>query len=168
MCALWVLTPIALASQVRPWGLYDKSLVSGPQGTGYRPRKGAPRPAHNAPSRSARGATRVSPTRPRSRSHQGLVVHPTMALTTASSQNSIVCQSCISVQQGGQKIVADLTADQFSQIMHAPTVPAGEIAPELAPRIAEFGLEANCRELADEGYTVVRDAAPLDFFLSRT
>ena len=60
--------------------------------------------------------------------------------------------------------MTDRTADQFSQIMHAPTVPAGEIAPGLAPRIAEFGLEANCRQLADEGYTVVQDAAPLDFF----
>lgn len=61
--------------------------------------------------------------------------------------------------------MADVTADQFSQIMHAPTVPAGEIAPALAPRITEFGLEANCRQLADEGYTVVQDAAPLDFFV---
>ena len=30
----------------------------------------------------------------------------------------------------------------------------------LAPRLAEFGLENNCRQLADEGYTVVQDVAP--------
>ncbi len=52
----------------------------------------------------------------------------------------------------------------FMSVMHAPTVPAVDIAPDLAPRIAEFGLENNCRQLADEGYTVVQDVAPPEFF----
>lgn len=49
-------------------------------------------------------------------------------------------------------------------VLHAPTVPAADIAPELAPRIAEFGLEENCRQLASEGYTVVEDVASTEFF----
>ena len=52
----------------------------------------------------------------------------------------------------------------FSACMSRPTVPARDIAPELAPRIEEFGLAENCRQLADEGYTVVQDVAPLEFF----
>lgn len=57
-----------------------------------------------------------------------------------------------------QELIANLMP-----VMHSSTVPAVEIAPEIAPRIAEFGLEENCRQLADEGYTVVEDAAPADF-----
>ena len=49
-------------------------------------------------------------------------------------------------------------------VMHSPTVPAVDIAPDLAPRVAELGLQENCRQLADEGYTVVENAAPADFF----
>ena len=66
--------------------------------------------------------------------------------------------------------MSDVTSDMqeimtnFMSVMHAPTVPAVGIAPDLAPRIAEFGLENNCRQLADEGYTVVQDVAPPEFF----
>ena len=62
--------------------------------------------------------------------------------------------------------MSDVTSDMqeimtnFMSVMHAPTVPAVGIAPDLAPRIAEFGLENNCRQLADEGYTVVQDVGP--------
>ena len=65
--------------------------------------------------------------------------------------------------------MSDVTSDMqeimtnFSAVMHAPTLPAVGIAPDLAPRIAEFGLENNCRQLANEGYTVVQDAAPPEF-----
>ena len=55
-------------------------------------------------------------------------------------------------------------AANLRPLMHAPTVPAADIAPQLAPRIAEFGLEDNCRQLVDAGYTVVKDAASPEFF----
>lgn len=59
----------------------------------------------------------------------------------------------------GPEVATDLTT-----VMYQPTVPAADIAPGLAPRIAEFGLKENCRQLADEGYTVVRDVASPGFF----
>ncbi len=52
----------------------------------------------------------------------------------------------------------------FTTRMNQPTVPASDIAPELAPRIEEFGLAENCRQLADEGYTVVQNVASPEFF----
>ena len=67
-------------------------------------------------------------------------------------------------------IVSDVNTDiqelmtNFMPLMHSPTVPALDIAPDLAPRITEFDLENNCRQLADVGYTVVEDAAPQEFF----
>lgn len=64
-----------------------------------------------------------------------------------------------SAEQDPEEIMAKILP-----VLHAPTVPAAEIAPEVAPRIAEFGLEENCRQLADEGYTVVADVASPQFF----
>ncbi len=43
------------------------------------------------------------------------------------------------------------------------TLPPEAISDELAPVIAELGLEKNCRELAEEGWTVVENAATPEF-----
>jgi hypothetical protein len=43
------------------------------------------------------------------------------------------------------------------------TLPPEAISEELAPVIAELGLEDNCRELAEEGWTVVENAATPEF-----
>ena len=51
----------------------------------------------------------------------------------------------------------------FAGRMNGPTVAASDIAPEIAPHIEALGLAENCRQLADEGYTVVHDAASPDF-----
>ena len=37
------------------------------------------------------------------------------------------------------------------------------VSDELAPTIAELGLEENCRQLVDEGYTVIENAASPEF-----
>jgi hypothetical protein len=55
--------------------------------------------------------------------------------------------------------IADLSAR-----MSQPTVAASDTAPELAPKIEKFGLAENCRQLIDEGYTVVQDVASPEFF----
>ncbi len=47
--------------------------------------------------------------------------------------------------------------------MYSDTLPPGTISEELAPVIAELGLEGNCRQLAMEGWTVVEEAATLEF-----
>ena len=39
------------------------------------------------------------------------------------------------------------------------TVPPREITPELRPVVEELGLVENCRQLAEEGWTIVEDAA---------
>ena len=44
-----------------------------------------------------------------------------------------------------------------------PTVPADQVSERLAPKISALGLEHNCRELVEQGYTVVEDVAPPDF-----
>ena len=41
----------------------------------------------------------------------------------------------------------------------ASTVPPREITPELRPVVEELGLVENCRELAEEGWTIVENAA---------
>ena len=41
----------------------------------------------------------------------------------------------------------------------AATVPPREITPELRPVVEELGLVENCRELAEEGWTIVENAA---------
>ena len=43
------------------------------------------------------------------------------------------------------------------------TLPPDAISDELAPVIDELGLVENCRQLAMEGWTVVEDAAPIEF-----
>ncbi len=60
----------------------------------------------------------------------------------------------------------DLTGfqDVFNRLQGSPATPPGEISEELAPRIREFGLERNCRELWEQGYTVVEDAAPPEYW----
>ena len=52
----------------------------------------------------------------------------------------------------------------FTSSMNRSTLAAQDIAPELAPHIDALGLAENCRQLADEGYTVVRDVASAEFF----
>lgn len=41
----------------------------------------------------------------------------------------------------------------------ASTVPPHEVTPELRPVVEELGLVENCRELAEEGWTIVENAA---------
>ncbi len=50
--------------------------------------------------------------------------------------------------------------DIFNQLQSREALPPGEISEELAPRIREFGLERNCEELWEQGYTVIEDVAP--------
>lgn len=47
--------------------------------------------------------------------------------------------------------------------MNQGELPPG-VAPDLAMKLAELGLERNALELALRGYTIIRDVAPLDFF----
>ena len=54
--------------------------------------------------------------------------------------------------------------DVFNRLQGSPAIPPGEISEALAPRIREFGLERNCRELWEQGYTVVEDAAPPEYW----
>ena len=49
--------------------------------------------------------------------------------------------------------------DLFDQIQGRQCTPPGEIAEELAPRIRALGLEEKCRELWEQGYTVLEDVA---------
>lgn len=51
-------------------------------------------------------------------------------------------------------------ADIFNQLQSKPALAPGEVSAEVAPRISEFGLERNCRELWEQGYTVLEDVAP--------
>ncbi len=82
-----------------------------------------------------------------------------------------VLQGCmVYLLQTREIMVSDVNPEiqelmtNFMPLMHSPTVPALDIAPDLSPRIMEFDLENNCRQLADEGYTVVENAAPQEFF----
>ncbi|MYE23813.1 MAG: phytanoyl-CoA dioxygenase family protein [Gammaproteobacteria bacterium] len=59
---------------------------------------------------------------------------------------------------------ADGFMDVFNRLQGSPATPPGEISEELAPRVREFGLERNCRELWEQGYTVVEDAAPPEYW----
>ena len=45
------------------------------------------------------------------------------------------------------------------EVRRASTVPPREITPELRPVVEELGLVENCRELAEEGWTIVENAA---------
>ena len=54
--------------------------------------------------------------------------------------------------------------DLFNRLQSTETVAPGEISDELAPRIRELGLERNCEELWEQGYTVIEDAAPPEYW----
>ena len=43
------------------------------------------------------------------------------------------------------------------------TLPPEAISEELAPVIAELGMESNCREIAEQGWTVIENAATPEF-----
>ena len=45
-----------------------------------------------------------------------------------------------------------------------PTVPPWEISAELLPVVEELGMVENCRQLAEEGWTIIENAADPDFF----
>ena len=47
--------------------------------------------------------------------------------------------------------------------LRTDTLPPEAISDELAPTIAELGLEANCHELVEHGYTVIHDVATPEF-----
>ena len=46
---------------------------------------------------------------------------------------------------------------------YTDTLSPDSVSTELAPRIEALGLEANCRQLAMEGWTVIEDAASAQF-----
>ena len=46
---------------------------------------------------------------------------------------------------------------------HNNTVPPEEITDELKPTVTALGLVENCRQLAEEGWTIVEDAADPEF-----
>ena len=52
----------------------------------------------------------------------------------------------------------------FNRFQSTQTIPPGEISDELTPRIRELGLERNCEELWEQGYTVIEDAAPSEYW----
>ena len=54
--------------------------------------------------------------------------------------------------------------DLFNRLQSTETVAPGEISDELAPRIRELGLERNCEELWEQGYTVIEDATPSEYW----
>lgn len=54
------------------------------------------------------------------------------------------------------------TATATTDLYH-DTLPPAAISEELAPVIAELGLENNCRELAGQGWTVVENASTPEF-----
>jgi hypothetical protein len=54
-------------------------------------------------------------------------------------------------------------AEAASPKIYHDTLPPEAISDELAPVIAELGLENNCRELAEQGWTVVENAATPEF-----
>ena len=45
-----------------------------------------------------------------------------------------------------------------------PTVPPWEISAELLPVVEELGMVENCRQLAEEGWTIIENAADAEFF----
>ena len=49
------------------------------------------------------------------------------------------------------------------EVRRTDTVPPEEITPELLPTVEALGLVENCRQLAEEGWTVIEDAVDLAF-----
>ena len=45
----------------------------------------------------------------------------------------------------------------------ADTLPPNEISDELAPTIAELGLEETCRQLVEDGYAVIENVSSSEF-----
>ena len=54
-------------------------------------------------------------------------------------------------------------AETAARKIYHDTLPPEAISDELAPVVAELGLENNCRELAEQGWTVVENAATPEF-----
>lgn len=52
----------------------------------------------------------------------------------------------------------------YNQLQTSETLCPGEISKELAPRIEELGLERNCQELWEQGYTVIEDVASPEYW----
>ncbi len=69
------------------------------------------------------------------------------------------------IDQASELMLTDLATfmDLFDQLQGRQCTPPGEIPEELAPRIRELGLEANCKELWEQGYTVLEDVASPEF-----
>ena len=69
------------------------------------------------------------------------------------------------IEQAGDLMLSNPATfmDLFDQLQGRQCTPPGEIAEELAPRIRELGLEANCKELWEKGYTVLEDVASPEF-----
>ena len=65
------------------------------------------------------------------------------------------------IDQAGELVIANpgKIGDLFDRLQGRPCTPPGEIAEELAPRIRALGLEKKCRELWEQGYTVLEDVA---------
>jgi hypothetical protein len=59
--------------------------------------------------------------------------------------------------------VTEAAAEAESQTFRTDTLPPEAISDELAPTVAELGLEDNCRELAELGYTVVENVSSPEF-----
>ena len=59
---------------------------------------------------------------------------------------------------------AEARATTVTNPILGPTVPPWEISAELRPVVEELGMVENCRQLAEEGWTVIRDAADPEFF----
>ena len=69
------------------------------------------------------------------------------------------------IDQASDKVLTDMASfmDLFDQIQGRQCTPPGEIAEELLPRIRELGLEQKCKELWEQGYTVLEDVASPEF-----
>ncbi len=69
------------------------------------------------------------------------------------------------IDQAGELMLTNPATimDLFDRLQGRQCTPPGEIAEELAPRIRELGLEANCKELWEQGYTVLEDVASPEF-----
>ena len=59
---------------------------------------------------------------------------------------------------------AEAQAPAAANPILGPTVPPWEISAELLPVVEELGMVENCRQLAEEGWTIIENAADPDFF----
>ena len=58
-----------------------------------------------------------------------------------------------------KELTAEVPRSGFLDDLGSGSITPGEISPALRPRIDELGLEKNCRELAEQGYTVIENVA---------